>query len=116
MPFGRHQLRGPPKHPAQRTGLAELRRVAATLLALRHSYPDCDAVNRTALGEHGYPHIADRALLDGRLTDAGWRAAYALTCSAEAVPTPPGEIIKDIGVDAFPGRPTAFESHLLEAA
>ena len=102
--------------PAERAYLAELRRVAATLLAVGHIYPAGDAVNWTVRREHGYAHVADRAVFDGLLTDAGWRAAYPLTCSAEAVPTPPGEIIKGIGVHPFPIRPTTLESHLPEAA
>lgn len=96
-------------------GLAELRRVALMLLAVGLSYPPDDTVNRQALRESGYAHVADRAVFDALLTETGWRTSYPLTCSAAARPTPRGEVIQGLGVDAFPVTPTVIEWQLLEA-
>jgi uncharacterized protein YbaR (Trm112 family) len=102
--------------PAPQAGIAEVRRVAAALLSVGLAYPPDDAVNGDALRENGYAHVADRAVLDALLVEAGWRTTYPLMCSAAASPTPAGEVIRGLGIDAFPVARTTLEWYLLEAA
>jgi hypothetical protein len=101
-------------HPAQM--LVELRRACAgSMLAVGHSYPPDDQENGDPLRTHGYPHVADRSVLDALLADAGWRGAYPELCRAPASPTPAGVVIPGGVVDGFPLASTVLEWYLLEA-
>lgn len=85
----------------------ELRRVCGgRLYALCCFYPEEDRENQEAAARLGLAGAFSQAALTAMLEGAGWRVSALGGCSFRLPPTPVGEIVPGMGVDALPVRET----------
>jgi hypothetical protein len=90
--------------------LQELRRaVGGEFLVISHFYPPEDEVNAAALREARLSLLTFRAETVAAFSAAGWEVEVGNECRARAVPTPRGEVLAGVQIDAFPIRETALE-------
>ena len=82
--------------------LRELRRVGRELVTTHVFYPEDDAENLRAAGEHGLEGLLSRSDAVGAFDETGWQVEVDHEREVLAEPTPVSELIPGVGIDALP--------------
>jgi uncharacterized protein YbaR (Trm112 family) len=90
--------------------LHELHRVVeGTLLAISIFYPIDDQANREVISGAGLDALLYQRSAVKHFASVGWEVSLQNSCTAEALPTPPSDVLEGARADGLPIAPTELE-------